>query len=343
MRSNVTIKDVARHADVSISTVSRVLNGNHSVNPELKERVIAAAKELSYSPNVIAKSLKGGSMRLVAYIVSNTADPFFTIISRGMEELLYDNGYNLINCSTNFSIDRENTFLQTLSSRKVDGILINTVGNNDAAIAKLSQSIPIVLSNRAVYDESFQGDFADFDNKSGMLELTNQMLKLGHRKIGILTGPHFLSTASERNAGFFQAMSQAGLSFDRENYPYYYEAKKQFSQEEGYFAAEHLLKLKDPPTALIAANSEMALGAMDYCRVNGIRIPEDLSLCCYGNIEHNELLFKSITHMHMDLYAFGVRIAELMLERINRQNQIRPRELRFSTSFHVGESAAALR
>lgn len=343
MRSNATIKDVARYADVSISTVSRVLNGNPCVNPELRERVIAAAKALSYSPNVIAKSLKGGSMRLVAYIVSNTADPFFTIISRGMEELLYDRGYNLINCSTNFSVDRENTFLKTLSSRQIDGILINTVGNNDAEIARLSQSMPIVLSNRSVNDDSFQGDFADFDNKSGMAELTNQMLRLGHKKIGILTGPRFLSTADERTAGFFSALSQAGILTCPEDYPYYYEAKNHFSQEEGFFAAEQLLKMADPPTALIAANSQMALGAMEYCRVNGIWLPRDLSLSCYGNIEHNDLLFKPVAHMHMDLYAFGVRIAELMLERIEHRNQIRPRELRFSTSFQAGESAAAVR
>lgn len=339
MGSRVTIKDVARVAGVSISTVSRALNNRSTVNPELSRRVFEAANSLGYSPNEIARSLKRNNTSLIAYVVSNTADPFFTYISRGIEETLYLAGYNLINCSSSFSIEREQSFLRTLNERRVDGIIINSVGNNDETISALSQSVPIVLSNRSVQATSFIGDFVDFDNVSGMAALTNHLLSLGHRRIAITNGPIFLSTARERYCGFRDALRRAGVDMD--GYPYCYNSEQSFSMEDGYIAAKTLMSMDEPPTAILASNSEMALGALRYFHENGIRIPEDVSLCCFGDILHHDLMYVDVTHTQMDLIGLGNRMADLLLERIKHENKITVnREIRFSTPFILGTSTA---
>ena len=128
MDNRVTIKDVAREAGVSISTVSRVMNNSAPVDETMRQRVLEAMELIGYTPNLVARSLKSNDSSLVAYVVSNTADPFFTNISRAIEEVMYQNGYRLINCSTNFSKERERGILQDLQQQRVRGIIINTVG-----------------------------------------------------------------------------------------------------------------------------------------------------------------------------------------------------------------------
>ena len=342
MAKKATIKDVARVAGVSISTVSRVLNNSANVESALKVRVQEAVKETKYTPNEIARSLKRKNSAMIAYVVSNTADPFFTFISRGIEEVMYRNGYNIINCSTNFSVERECSLLNTLYERRVDGIIINTVGNNDAEISKISQNIPTVLSNRMVSSSDFVGDFVDFDNVGGVIKLTNHLLELGHRRIAFLNGPIRLSTAKERQDGFLEGMRNAGLEIPKD-YKYLINTEDTFSMQDGYDAARKIMTMDQPPTAIIASNTEMALGAMKYCRKHNISIPGEVSLCSFGNIAHQELMYVDITHTYTDLLVLGNRIGEMMLQRIAKDGASQPnREVRFDTPLVLGDSTKAI-
>lgn len=338
MANNTTIKDVAKMAGVSVSTVSRVLNGNVRVDEKLKEKVLSAAQELGYTPNDVARSLKMQDSSLVAYVVSNTADPFFTSISRGIEDVLFDRGYSLINCSTNFSLERETRILNMLAKRRVAGIVINTVGNNDKLIADMSRRFPTVLSNRLIRDPGFIGDFVDFDNISGVTRLTKHLLELGHRRIAFLTGPEFLSTVEERLAGFRMAMLSAGIAVDSK-YPYVVKSSESFTANDGYNGIAKLMSMPVPPTAVVASNSEMALGVMRYCREHGISIPDSISLCSFGNLLNHDLMYVDLTHTRMDLFAIGNRMAQLLLDRIASGNTAQPnREIRFDSPIVIGNS-----
>lgn len=340
MANNITIKDVAKMAGVSASTVSRALNGNVHVDEKLKDKVLSAVQELGYMPNDVARSLKMQDSSLVAYVVSNTADPFFTSISRGIEDVLFDNGYSLINCSTNFSIEREACFLNMLAKRRVAGIVINTVGNNDKLIAGMSRRFPTVLSNRLIRDHSFVGDFVDFDNISGVMRLTKHLLELGHRRIAFLTGPEFLSTVEERFAGFRMAMLSAGISID-DDYPYVVKSSESYTANDGYKGIAKLMSMRVPPTAVVASNSEMALGVMRYCREHSLSIPDSISLCSFGNLLNHDLMYVDVTHTSMDLFAIGNRMAQLLLDRIASGNAAQPnREIRFDSPLVTGNSTA---
>lgn len=341
MANNPTIKDVAKVAGVSIATVSRALNGNTAVDSARKERIIKAASELGYMPNENAQNLKRQNSSLIAYVVSNTADPFFTSISRGIEDSIYDNGYNLINCSTNFSPERENSFLNMLSKRRVAGIIINTVGLNDENICRMSHQFPILLSNRYISSSTFVGDFVDFDNISGVFSLTNHILELGHKKIAFLSGPTFLSTARERQLGFRESMLLAGVD-TLVDYPYVFTAENSYSVNDGYLGMQKLMTLPEPPTAVIASNGEMAIGALTYCREHNISIPKDVSICSFGDLPNHELMYVNLTHTKLDLLSIGAEMARLLLDRISSGDEHpKNREVRFPAPLIIGNSTAA--
>ena len=340
MAKNTTIKDVAKVAGVSVSTVSRALNGKDCVDEKLKEKVLAAVQELGYTPNDVARSLKLQDSSLVAYVVSNTADPFFTSISRGIEDVLFEKGYSLINCSTNFSLERETGFLNMLAKRRVAGIIINTVGNNDKLIADMSRRFPTVLSNRLIRDPGFTGDFVDFDNISGIMRLTKYLIELGHRRIAFLMGPEFLSTVQERFSGFREAMLSAGISVD-DDYPYIVQSNESYTANDGYQSISKLMSMPVPPTAVVASNSEMALGVMRYCREHDISIPDDISLCSFGDLLNHDLMYVDLTHTRMDLFTIGNRMAQLLLDRIASGNAAQPnREIRFDSPIVMANSTA---
>ena len=343
MGSRVTIKDVAREAGVSISTVSRVMNNSAPVEEAMRLRVLDTMDRIGYMPNEVARSLKNQESTLIAYVVSNTADPFFTNISRAIEEVLYLHGYRLINCSTNFSKDREQSILSALQQQRVKGIIINTVGSNDENVAAISQQVPMVLSNRNVQSPNFHGDFVDYDNVGGVKKLVDHLVKLGHTRIGLINGPLYITTAMERYAGFCGGMRENTIEIG-EDYPYVLQSVNTFGMQDGYDLTARIMSKEDRPTAIIAANSEMALGAMQYCRTHDIRIPEDLSLCCFGDIAHNDLMYVNITHVRTDFVALGTRIGEMLLERSKKagksDSQLPNREARFDTPFILGESTA---
>lgn len=331
---NITIKDVAKEAGVSIATVSRVLNGNSFVSTELKAKVNAAISKLNYYPNSIARSLKNESTLTIGLIVSDISNPFFTTIARSVEDIIRPQNYNLIVCSTDNQQDKEYAYLQLLMEKKVDGIILNTTGENCDFIASISHNIPIALCGRKVNSLSFHGDLVDSDNITGSYELTQHMIHMGHKKIGIINGQKKVSSSYERMEGFCKAMLTLGIRAD-ESYPYLFNGD--FNRiESGYQGAQFLLNRPDPPTAIVAMNNELVIGALSYCKEHQIRIPEDVSIGCYGEIVNADLLYVQPSYVTLSPWTMGKRLAELIIERIESDKELPNREVRFSTILHVG-------
>lgn len=336
--SNPTIKDVANEAGVSIATVSRVLNKNASVNDKLVEKVNLAVKKLGYYPNFIARTLKNDSSKTVGFVVSDIANNFFTSMARAIEDVLTQHGYNLFVCSTDDNQHREEKYLSLLREKQVDGIIINTSGKNNDLITTISNQIPIALFSRKIPNASFKGDLVDNDNYSGLYDLTQHLISLGHRRIGLINGQPYVSSSQERFDGFQAAMRNIGINVDK-HYPYLYNGH--FNRlSSGYEGAQYLYNQN--VSAVIAANNLLALGALQFCKSEQIAIPDKLSLCSFGSIENHELLYTQPTYTDQSPAAMGARLAQLIIERIEAGNEIANREIRFATNLIVGTGTASI-
>lgn len=311
---SVTIKDVAKLANVSIATVSRVINKNYFVSPEIKERVNRAIKELNYYPNSIAQSLKNRSTLTIGFAVSDISNNYFTSMARAVEDVISKHNYNVIVCSTESDQKKELGYLKLLMSKKIDGLILNTSGENDDYVSDLSETIPTVLVNRKVKSARFRGDFIDSDNNQGAYLLTSHLISNGHRKIGVINGNLSLSTGYERFEGFKKAMKDVNIKID-DDYMYRYDGD--FSFESGYKGAEYLFSLADRPTAIIAMNNAMAMGAMKFFRNHEIIVPSDISMACYGTISNIELYYIQPSVVTLDPWCIGNKAGELIMERIS--------------------------
>jgi len=311
--STITIKDVAKHAEVSIATVSRVINKNYYVSPETSEKVLQAIDKLNYYPNSVARSLKSNSTLTIGFLVSDISNGYFISVIRAVENIVSKENYNIIVCSTRDKMEEELVYLKLLMSKQVDGLIINTSGKNDDFITSLSKRMPIVLLNRKINQNDFIGDLIDSDNMQGAYELTAHLLSLGHRKIAVINGNLTVSTGSERFAGFKKAMLEAGIEVNND-YRYRYDGD--FTMDSGFQGATKLMEPSDRPTAILAMNNAMTMGAIKYFRAKEIDVPGDISIACYGNIDNIELMYIQPSIATLNPVTIGHKIGEFMLERI---------------------------
>lgn len=340
--STVTIKDVASAANVSIATVSRVLNKNYYVSPDLEQKVQAAIRELGYYPNSVARSLKIQSTMAIGFLVSDISNNFFTSVSRAVEDNIRLHNFHLLVCSTDHDKEREREYLQVLLEKKVDGIIINTTGFNDEFISSISEKVPIALLSRRIMTANIIGDLVDSDNVRGSYDLTSYLLSLGHRKIGFVNGPNHVSSAIERYEGFQRAMAKAGVEIEE---PYRYYVDSTFSFDGGYQGARILTERADRPTAVIFANNEMGAGGLRYFNAHHVRVPEDISVACYDRIVNDDLLYIHPTYVTMDPGLIGRTLSDFIVDRIQHKNDltsIANREVRFPARLVPGNGTRQL-
>jgi DNA-binding LacI/PurR family transcriptional regulator len=332
--SDATIKDVAKAAGVSTATVSRVINGNYNVSSEIEQKVLKAIDELKYFPNSVARSLKNDSTYTIGFLVSDISNSYFTTIAKVVEDIVSPKNYNIIMCSTEEEKSRELNYLKLLVSKKVDGLILNTTGKNDDFIAALSKKIPIVLINRRLFNMNYNGDFIDGGNLDGVYDLTAHLIAYGHRKIGVINGDLSVSTGMERFEGFKMSMKEIGINVDL-NYPYRFDG--QFTMESGYQGAAYLMGLSEPPSGIVVMNNSMTLGALKYFRMNGIRVPEEISIVSFGNIENVELMYVKPSIVTLNAYAIGNKVGKVILERIHNPT-VKNREVIITPQLIVGDS-----
>lgn len=317
-----TIKDVAELSEVSIATVSRVINNSGNVSDELRVRVNDAIEKLNYRPNIVAQSLKTNSTKTIAFVVSNIQDQYFTKICRSIEDFVEKDNYNIFVCSTDGSKKKELSYLKLLQEKKVDGIILNHSGYNEKYVVELSHKIPIVLINRNVENKDFIGDFIDNNNIKGVYNLTKLLIKENHKKIGIINGQINLSVGYERHLGFEKALKESNYNIGKLKK---YIFNDTFTYQSGYNGAKRLLEMEDPPTAIIICNSDLTLGFLKYTHENNIYIPEDIVIACFGSIPNKDILYTQPITTNSNRYIIGQIAGEMILSRI-KNNKIENRK-----------------
>ncbi|OIN06558.1 substrate-binding domain-containing protein [Oceanisphaera psychrotolerans] len=305
-----TIKDVARHAQVSTSTVSHVLNKTRFVSPEITARVQQAIDELHYAPSALARSLKSNETRTLGMLVTSSANPFFAEVVQGVEQRCFELGYSLVLCNTRDDKQRLNASMEMLLQKRVDGIiLMYTQAHLGAEVFDRYPSVPLVLADWGPMD--MEADLIQDCGEQGGRLATEHLIHLGHRDIGCITGPLGKRAADERLAGFRAAMATAGLPIRPE-----WIVEGDFELAGGSSAMAALLTRPERPTAVFVGNDMMAVGALRALADAGISVPAQMSLVGYDNIELAHYLVPALTSIEQPKAGLGALAVDTLLARI---------------------------
>lgn len=309
--AGVTIRDVAKRAGVGVGTVSRVLNGSTAVSDPTRKKVLAAIEELEYSPSPIARRLSLGRTMTVGVIAPFFIRPSYVERLRGVEAALADSEYDFIIYNVE-TLARRNACLQDVPRQeRVDGLLIMTLSPTDAEVTQFERThLPVVLVDCAHPRVSH----VMIDDVAGGYQATQHLLDLGHCRIGYISdllqeSPFGFRPVADRYQGYRQALADAGIPFRPE-----YHRQGELSRREARRLAHELLTLPEPPTAIFAYSDTQAFGVLRAAQDLEVKVPEQLSVIGYDDIEISEFLHLTTIRQH--LYESGVRGAELLLQEI---------------------------
>ena len=330
-----TIKDVSRVSGISIGTVSRYLNG-HKVKAENQIKIEKAIEELGYKVNLMARGLKTNKTFTVGVIVPSVTDIFSNQVIEGMEEILDAEKYSLIVCSSRNSIETEKEKILFLKEKRVDGIIMMPVSDENEHVHQLlSEKIPVILIDRLL--DGVDCDAVVCDNVNGAYRAIEQLIQYGHRRIGIIAGPNNVFTARERLNGYIRALSDYKIPIDDSLIEYALYAKGG-----GYDGYVKLLNLPERPTAIFATNYETTMTGVKYMMENGIKIGEDISLFGYDNTDVFQMLTPSIATVVQPMNSIGEHAAKLLLQRIDNDYKHYPIVYRLKTKILSGTSIKKL-
>jgi DNA-binding LacI/PurR family transcriptional regulator len=307
-----TMKDVARHAGVSVSTVSYVLNNSGPVATSRRTRVLDAVRVLNYTPNESARSLKRRSTSTIGLVVPDLANQFFALVTEGVERAAAERDVLVVLCAPEATERPVSHHAKLLQSQRLDGVVyLSGTGTSPSLILELARSGPVVLVDEQI--SGFGLPAVVSDGRRGAREVAAYVLEQGHRRLAVIGGPTVLWTAEQRLAGYREAVAAAGLAPDE--VPVFV---GDYRQESGRALAEQALSVSpgQRPTALLCANDLMAIGALEYCRSAGIRVPEDLSIVGFDDVPIASLLTPALTTVRQPAREMGYAAAKLLFDRL---------------------------
>jgi LacI family transcriptional regulator len=328
-----TIHDVARRAGVGSITVSRVINNSGYTSAETRERVENAIAELGYVPNTLARSLRSRRTHTLALLLTDITNPFFTTLARGVEDTANQSGYTVIFCNTDESRDKEEKYLNVLLQKQVDGfLLVPTQSQPDAVLKIQKHSTPVVVLDRHIQD--IEVDTVRCDSVEGAALLTRHLVSLGHRQIAMLSGAVGVSTMDDRVAGYCQALEEAKIPI-KEQYIF----RGDFQPESGYEMTRQAISLPSRPTAIVAANNFITIGAMKALQEMELEVPEDIALAGFDDLPQSMVTFPYFTVVSQPAYEMGRIATELLLERLNKTENKDPQEIILPIQLIIRQSA----
>jgi LacI family transcriptional regulator len=306
-----TISDVAKAAQVSTATVSRVLNGNTEVDPVMAARVRSAVKDLAYRPSRIAQSLRTRRSSVLALIISDIRNPFFTDVMRGVEDVAFENGFSVMLCNSDESVVKELDYLELAHAERMAGVILAPASRSGTDISTLSgHGVPVVTIDRRLTSAAV--DSVLVDNAGGADMAVEHLVAAGYRRIGFISGPTATSTGAERLAGYRAGVKRQKLRTSAELIRH-----GDFHEEGGKAAMQQLLQLAKPIDAVFVANNLMTLGALEAIAEAGFTVPSDIAVVGFDDVAWASLLRPPLTTVAQPTYELGAETARMLLGRIN--------------------------
>ncbi|HEY9064239.1 MAG TPA: LacI family DNA-binding transcriptional regulator [Burkholderiaceae bacterium] len=314
-----TIRDVAQHAQVSVTTVSHVLNSTRFVSEDATSRVQAAIAALNYVPSAVARSLKSSRTHTVGMMIPNNSNPYFAEIIRGIEDACFAAGFNVILCNSDDDPHKQAAYVRVLSEKQVDGLIVLSSGGDPDLLDMLrNASMPQVVVDREL--EDLAADLVEVDHEGGARLAVEHLIALGHTRIACIAGPLALSPARQRVQGWRGALAAAGLPGDETLV-----AIGSFTAEGGHAAMRALLERR--PSAVFASNDLMAIGAICAAAEAGLRVPQDLSVIGFDDIALAAFSNPPLTTIAQPKHQTGELAARMLLQRIAKPKRPLQREI----------------
>ena len=331
-----TIRDVAADAGVSISTVSRTLN-NPSYGPlETRKRVLDAARKQGYRPSSIARSMVKGKTGLIALVIPDVRNPFFTDVARGVEDVANKYSHGVILCNTDEDPVKEHNYLEVLRGKIVDGFIIAVASENNRELTKVDRKkCPFVLIDRTCH--GVEVDTVIINNRKGAYLAVDHLLKLGHKRIGIVTGKRDTLTGRDRFRGYVDAYERHGIPLDDNLIK-----DGKFSIEGGYEAMQALLNLTEKLTAVFISNNAMSIGCLKAISEHGVRIPDDLAVARFDDSLWAPFFTPPLTVVRQSPYTMGSLASELLFQRIGGSGPPERKEIVLNSELVIRQSSGGM-
>jgi len=307
----VTLRDIARETGLSVNTISRALNGKPDVNPETRQRVESVAKQLGYVPNSIARSLVGGQSCTIGLIIADLQNPFYSKVAQGVEEAARAEGYSTILVNTNERESDERQAVQVLRSKRVDGMLIHPTQGESEHICQLrNDGIPFVLINRHI--DEVNPDYIINNNQKGAYMAVRHLLELGHKRVLHISGPERISSVQERIVGYKQALSEFKIPFDEKMVVH-----TLLNMQSSYETTLRVFESGLAPTAIYTYSDLLAIGTFKALRELNKKVPDDISLVGYDDIDFAAFLEVPLTTVRQQMYEIGRQAVKLLIKIIH--------------------------
>lgn len=306
----MTIYDVAREANVSIATVSKVINNNGRISEKTRRKVREVMERLNYHPNMMASALMGKQTKTIGLLIPDLANPFFSELARSIEDRGHELGYNLVICSTDYQIDKENKYLSLLKQKGIDGFILASGFENldkveelmqeDIPVASVARDFPMFSINTVAIDDFMGGYLA-----------ASHLIKLGHKNIGIIALDVWSNR--ERLRGFKQALEENNLEFTPD---FEFIQKTNNLLEASKFMTHKYLSGSKPPTAIFACNDLLAAGVIQAAKEMGMNVPEQLSIVGFDNTIIATIVEPTLTTIAQPIQSMGKEVMDLMVSMI---------------------------
>jgi len=330
-----TMADVAREAHVSVATVSRLLNNQGTVSPDTAERVYAAIQKLSYEPNILARNFRRNESRVMLILSPNVTNPYYAHILSGIGDAATKLGYSALICNTEDDPAREREALEMLKRRRADGAILMASNIGCQWLLEYANHYPIVQCSE--YDPQVDIPHVSIDNYLATQQAMEYLLSLGHRRIAIISSENAYISTSLRLQGYKDTLEKHGIA-PQEDYIRY--ASRDYSFKSGKLKAKELLNVTPRPTALFCISDTLALGAIISAKEMGYRVPEDVTVVGFDDVEYTTMFHPYITTIAQPCYELGRQSVHLLYAEMTQGKEI-PHQLILEHKLIIRESSAA--
>ncbi|MBE0478505.1 LacI family DNA-binding transcriptional regulator [Candidatus Aerophobetes bacterium] len=332
---NITIKDVARKVGVSASTVSRVMRGKANISPETTKRVLQHVKKMGYFPDSGARAMVKKETKTIGVSVSDISNPFYPPLIRGIENTVNKFAYSIILCNTDEDTKKEEQYLKIMLEKRIDGLIVSPTSPKIPILKMFEiRNIPIVCIDRSL--ENIEADTVCVDNAHGAFMATEHLIKLGHKRVAIVTGIKGIATTEERLKGYLDALTRYGIEKDLSLI-----VRGNSTIQGSIEATKSLFKLKSPPTCIFSANNLMLIGTYIALKKLKKRIPEDIAVIGFDDFDWAEALAPTPTVVSQPNYTIGATAAQILMQRILKEGPQTRQNITLKTELIIRQSCGA--